>query len=724
MRIIKRTLLAMSLFCSTCGSWSSTLANDQVSDWNDFCHYILIAKPGLAAGAARSLTANDIAAASILEAIESDQSEMRIEKKIEGIFVRAYHMPAIKADALKLYKKIKAARYAKSRDPKRIARNILALNGELRQVRNATLRLVNAGQYATPQLLATLEDDTQRDSQAPAIKAMVRIGRPLVYPLAVSLEHLNPATQAQVLSILGQVGYPRALPYIKALIEDVRTAKGVRETAQKTYNKIVAKNHLKGDSNASDLYLKLAEQYYTKATLHASDIDGIDHNNQQGQLWVYERNVGLIPVGVPGEVFGDILAMRAARQSLKLNSKQDRALTVLLAANKRRENRLNGRVDVSYTLPFSPSYYLLAAGPEQQSQVLARAMADGDTALSIDAIAAIGRTAGRKEFENPQGLLKPLIQALNYADRRVRFDAALAIARFRPNKAFLASNQVIQALSEAVRQDDKKIVLLLCQDPSTSKGLRNALRSGGYHVISHRTLSSATADIKSTAGIDLIVTALPTSETKLVVSQFKHNFRIATSPKLLLGDADANVVFNSLYRNNPLISSAVLPGDAYARLHAAFAVASRSTSGHPIEGAESAKYVLESLKQLRVLILDSSRLFKITDAQPAISSAVHDKRNVIASAAGGVLSLLNNKDAQNELFLAAFDTTRDESLQLLLMGHLIESVNLHGNLLSKHQLGQVLQRVKHSTGQLAHAAARLHGALRLPAANVKALLTK
>ena len=94
--------------------------------------------------------------------------------------------------------------------------------------------------------------------------------------------------------------------------------------------------------------------------------------------------------------------------------------------------------------------YATTAGPEYLHQTLARAVNDRNAAVALGAVEALGTNAGEQSLMYTMGPAQPLLQALSFGDRAVRYSAAIAIANAGPREAFNESRLVVQNLAEAL----------------------------------------------------------------------------------------------------------------------------------------------------------------------------------------------------------------------------------------------------------------------------------
>jgi hypothetical protein len=94
--------------------------------------------------------------------------------------------------------------------------------------------------------------------------------------------------------------------------------------------------------------------------------------------------------------------------------------------------------------------YATTAGPEYLHQTLGRAVNDRNAAVALGAVEALATNAGEKSLMHTMGPAQPLLEALSFGDRAVRYSAAIAIANAGPRNAFNESRLVVQNLAEAL----------------------------------------------------------------------------------------------------------------------------------------------------------------------------------------------------------------------------------------------------------------------------------
>lgn len=696
-----------------------------VSLWVDFNHYVRIARPDLASAAATTL----------LSRVKDDELLLLVEsgeyKDWEQTLTRAAKIETLKTIAAQINTRIQEARVKRSRESDRIASDIAKLGEGERANLNAIERLRASGQFAAPALLSTLLDESKKNLHPYVLAAMVSIGKPVVYPLAVALPKLEPVPQTQIARVLAEIGYPRALPYLKQVIDNPKTEAEAKKTAQAAYELIAGNTGLPANVTAAELFLTLGTNLYTAGTrgeaiLGFDSSDKSDKGEGKGVVWSYSQGTGLIAVAVPGSIFADVLAMRAARTALELNPQLDSALSLWLTANFRRANRLPaGATDPSYpsdALP--PSFYGQMAGPLRLHDILTRALDDRDTSLALNAITALTSTAGSDALLNRQGTTQPLVRAISYPDRRIRFNAAFALANARPKAAFPGSHRVVPVLSEALRQGDQHYAIAIAKTKEEVNRLQAVAKDLGYQVYAGTSLDEVRPQVNAGPGVDLLIAALPSADVVELNRQALADYKLSTVPILALSSQSDQIDLSRTFANDARIHSALATSDS-AKLKDAVEKAVADATGATIPAEEGAKLALQALVILRELAISNNSIYIVADAQAALIEALlTDKRSEIAIAAGAVLAEMDSIDAQRALGDAALDATRTAEARVALLHHLAHSATLYGNRLNDLQLTKLLELVKTSTGDLAVTGARTHGALTLPTSNVVQMITK
>lgn len=704
----------LSLWVVAAEAKAETGPTDAATLWADFNHYVRVARPDLAGASARMLL--KVEPQKLLDVVES--SEYR--RDYQNTFELASRISELREVAAELERRIQEARLARSRDPQRIAEDIVKLAGGPRERLNATERLCAAGQFAVPQMLAALEDEERSALHPYLLEALVQVGQAAVPPLCAAVADLPARPMGQVAQVLADIGYPQAVPYLKQILEDPKTDPGVREKVARAYERLTGSNNLPKDLSAAQWFLRLGQNFYTAGTNPAgvARVPGFDAQKNEGILWEYRRQLGLIPVRVPAHIFADVLARRAAERALALDNSLEPALSLWLAANLRRELRLAGAADPSYPQAWqTPRYYLRMAGPMRQLDVLNRALDDNDVALAMEAVYALSETAGREALLKRSGASQPLIRAIFHPDRRLSFRAALALAAARPQETFTGADRVVRLLAQAIRPAQQRTAVVLASDQETANRLAATARELGLQVILGTNLEEINPQISLAAGVDLVIAGYPADLFEMLTRQMAGDYRLAALPVIAVAEAREAVEIERRFALQARKPYVVRPEDP-AAVTKAIQEALAASGGVQLTEEETRENCLKAMAALRDLVISLNQTFRAVDAQPAVIQALGDRQPEIVAAAAEILALLDTAEAQTALADAALDSSRPQEQRIMLLGALADSARNHGNRLSQAHLDKILALVLSSEGELAIAASRVHGALNLPAANV------
>ena len=661
---------------------------------------------------------NDTDPGSLLDAVEASRFT-----DTASLFRRAQGMEGVADLAGQLESKIQEARLGRSREESRIADDIESLVKGQRAYLNATQRLTAAGQFAAPQMLSVLTKDDRDGLHAAVRRAMIDIGRPVVAPPGYRAAQARaPSPRGRWPRCSGPSATPRPPPPSPQSSRTPTPTPPRGDRAREALDRIVRNSRLDGGLSAAQRYLRLGESQYATATTDPTALDGYDSANDTGIVWVYDPQLtvtgepGLTPLPVPGVVLGDVLAMKSAETALGLNRNLDPALSLFIAANLRRENRLpDGETDPSYAADRQePSYYAMVAGPQRLNDVLQRALDANDAALALDAIDAISRTAGTDAVQ-------PLTRGLTYSDRLVRYRAAQALAFAEPTRTFDAAYRVVPVLANSIRQAGSSYATVLSPDQDTRNTLNDAASSLGYQPLAAGSVAEAANLLRNAPGVDLVIVGGEPRDLRDAISAATANPQLANAPIIALTRAENRATLADEFSGNPRITvvaaDPAAPGDA---LNTAVEEARQRYSGATLTDEEATALALRSLELLEQIAMNDNSVFNAADALPALVEATGDERPEVAMAAGDVLARLDNPDAQSQLADAALDAVGD--VQIALLVDLAESANTFGNRISPDQGNRLTELVKTSRGDLAVAAAQAHGALTLPTSNAVDLI--
>lgn len=432
----KKSIIILAVVFSTVGIVS---AQGLESDWNDFLHYTAIGRLDLAEGFARKIID---APADPVELLALAQGNPRGYQLLLNVNADSGELKDVSGELIEI---IERGKFIRRSDPKIIVQEIKQLSGTQRARMAAVKRLKNAGEYAIPFMVAALGDTARKDEFANITRALPEIGRDAIRPLIAALGSSDIAVKSEVIRAIGKISYPQALGHLKNIVEN-DSSEQLKDLALEAIERIDT-SALK--LPASELLFGLARNYYDHqpSLAPAEDADF-------GNIWFWNaENATLIRQEVDRKWFNELMAMRSCESALRANPDQGKAIALWLAAFYKAES-----VQIEYPDYFAPTHpdamtYATTAGPEYLHQALNWAIDDNDSYVALGIVEALAVNAGEKSLLFQLGTDQPLIRALSFNDRAVRYSAAIAIGLAGPGADFVGSKLIVQNLSEAIGPD-------------------------------------------------------------------------------------------------------------------------------------------------------------------------------------------------------------------------------------------------------------------------------
>lgn len=415
--------------------------NDVANNFNDLLHYLTIGRLDLAkACATRILESNPDPVMLLTLSGQNPQSYNVLQKAKENQF------DAELADLCgKVLATIDKGRFIRRSDPKIIVEEVKRLSTTPRGQLTAIKRLQDAGEYSIMFMIDVLTDPARKEEWPNIVLALPKIGKDAIRPLVAALQIDDVIIKAQIIEALAKLGYPQSLAHLKYIVETDKSEQ-IRQLATESINKIDPSALM---TPSAQLFYNLAENYYYRSE---SLSPAADANFANVWFWNAERK-GLERVEIDKSYFYELMTMRCCEWALKADASFGQAIGLWLAAFFKAES--TGVAMPSYFGPVHPDAFVYAttAGPEYLHQALARALKDKDSYVALSVIEALIKTAGEKSMLYRLGIAQPLLQALVYDDKMVKYSAAIAIATAGPTQDFAESSLVMKNLADALGQN-------------------------------------------------------------------------------------------------------------------------------------------------------------------------------------------------------------------------------------------------------------------------------
>ena len=430
-----KAILAIAVFAVTTG-FGQTLEDN----WNDFLHYTKIGRFDLAKGYAQAVLDSNPDPVQLLALSEDNRAGLEILKRVVDLAPDAGLVDVSR----KVLAIIETGKFIRRSDPKIIIEEVKRLSSTERGWQTAVKRLRNAGEYSIPFMLDAIADSSRENEWKDIKRALPEIGKDGIRPLVAALQSDDTALKSEIIKALGGISYPQSLGYLKYVIEQDASAE-LHSLAAQSIRKIDPEAL---NVPAAPLFYRLAESYY----YHAESLQPAEDANF-ANIWFWDI-VGkrLLKEKVDRSYFNELMAMRACEWALKADPAFSWAIGLWQAAYFKAES-----AGVDMPNYFGPGHadamtYATTAGPEYLHQALGRAIKDGNAYVALGAIEALATTAGEKSLLYRIGTAQPLVFALSFNEKAVKYSAAIAIAAAGPVARFAESRLVVANLAQALAE--------------------------------------------------------------------------------------------------------------------------------------------------------------------------------------------------------------------------------------------------------------------------------
>jgi len=687
-------------------------------NWDDLMHYALIGRLDLAQQYGQALLNLNPQPMEIFDLAERGKFENPYR-----ILDRMQTTAPLKEIALQVRALIEAGRHAKRTDTQNIQKEVDRLTASPRARKIAMERLKDSGEWAVPVLIQALRDSSRSEDFIYFRWALPQLGVVAVNPLVVALEKSDELNlRLSILEALGKIGYPSASPYIFAVVENKSSQAELKSGALKALLSIQSSESPR-DLTAAAAFENLAADYYN----HLASL-AVPANQDKANVWFWDDQEGLIKEEVPREAFDELMTMRCCEKSVKLDQHRAGAISLWLSAFFRLESE--GLPQPKY---FGENHadagtYALTAGPEYLHRSLHRALENRNRPVALSSIAALRRNSGQQSLLYSLGKNQPLISALQYPDREIRFSAALTIGGVLPKQAFSRQEQVVPIVMEALQQKGQRFGIVVDSNKNRAQQMASSLRETGKftEIISETHFGTALEQAKRIPSIDLLVLSynIERPDIKSALELVKNNYRLAFCPTVVLADDQNFIRAKNLKANNAFLE--VLPDNAPIPnvLQAAQEIlAQNQASGFDPQLADF--YATAAAEVLNRLAVSGNAVLDLHVAEPVLIEAIRDKRKPIQTAVTETLAHQDSMAAQRAIAALGLDEQVEQPTRLMAFRNLATSAKMFGNLLLGEQVQGIYRLVssQQADPELRNMAAEAYGALNLPSAQISQLIT-
>ncbi len=435
-------------------------------------------------------------------------------------------------------------------------------------------------------------------------------------------------------------------------------------------------------------------------------------------VWNYNAFAGLESTPVATEIYSEIKAMQMAARAVAFNADDRGSLGLYVAANLRRENQLPAGMDdpIYGSMAYTPAFYATVFGTQTCQDVLAMAIDAVDTPLVRDALTALAETTGGSNlFATTSGRL-PLTEALQYPDRRVRYESAIILGSASIDRGFNGDVTVVPTLASAVRTGNAQFAVIIADNDEDLGTAATLMTNLGFEVVaSGFTVAEIADQVASANAVDFVFAqAADADKAESLLLDIRVEPKMAAAPVLFDAPATQLNEIKRAFRGQAAIHAARAGGGEAALAESLETLMLRAAGGRMTE-IEAMEYAIRSLSTLRDIAISGTDVYDLTDAETALVDALASHSGGTRLLVADILALMDSARAQHVLLDAAFDASGSEQVELLTRA--ANSVKRFGNQAEPRHVAALLALVASASGDTAEAAARVHGAMNLPVSN-------
>ncbi len=655
-------------------------------NFQQMVHYYRIARLDLAADFAERVLAADPEPTVLLQLVEHpDAGEALLFE------MAAADSPELADAAQKLITISDRGVIIKRKDGTRILAQLHRIGKNERAYQLGLRELKYSGEYVVPYALGLLAAEDEADLYDDIKRALLAIDRPGVYPLVVALQTPDDTLKLEVIDLLGDLGYKMALPGLKALVESPEASDPVKDAAREAIVKIGGEQVL--STSAKRLYYDLAESLYYDRISVVKDAD-----RAVTDVWGWVPGSGLGYKAAPTRIVNEIMAARAAQHGLGCDPDALELVSLWLSIQMQMKADLValGRDAAD---PWAPDamptteFWGRAVGQQYLLDVLDRALEDDNVMVALQAIRALDDVANQSFLAAAGSEGSPLVRALAYPDRMVRFWSAFAIVSMEPKKPFLGSDRVTPVLAEAVNLETGPGVLIIDADQDRLNRLKGAFRRQGWNVGDATNGNEGVSEARGMARIDAVLLGVNVENVGYteVIQLLRTDFSTALVPIVLLGGEAERVPFSFLQENVKYIAQ--VPGDAALGAVLEKINELQAEAGLLALEPEASKGIsLRAAEALR-FVATADLAFDARAARASLLSAAAGQNGELAQAAMQALVQMPDEEVQQHLAGIALDEDTEKEIQIAALDAVAQVARHIGNRLQTASVTALVKRV-------------------------------
>jgi len=562
---------------------------------------------------------------------------------------------------------------ARLNDPERIRFFVGQLNKRPEERAYAISQLRASGPRSIPPMIEILRDPAQQSYHGPIFSALLKMDRDIAPPLLAALDTKNNFVRSVIVDVFGDRADPRIVPDLYYLMAAKNASATLQEKAREWLTRFLKKDPRDlGDPRAA--LVAAAERYYQ----HDDDLAG-----QKLMVWTWNEQTGLTGRPATATEVEESNGIAYARKALDLDPQYVPAQIELLSiVLDKAYERFGPTANLPRVAPELAS--LLAASPPRLlEQVLAKALKDRRS------LTALGAARGLALHSDPELLRMtdkgspPLLQALLYPDRRVRFAAAeTALAVNRIGTDYPGNSRVVEVLRHAITGTGPSRALVGLGDKAEANRIAGLLRPLGFEAQVMPFGADLLAEAARTGNVGLVVVDndLPNPGFNHFLSQYKRNPYTAGVPLLLIADRDfgRHAQDELAMLANVRIIPKLPQSMELLRAEVNALLAERTTP--PFTDSERVQQAKEAVDYFARMATGELKGYDIRPAEGALIRALND--DILAPSAAVALSHLPSREVQEALAMAVLSEEKAAPIRVAIAPSLRAHIQRFGKMLT------------------------------------------
>ena len=296
----------------------------------------------------------------------------------------------------------------------------------------------------------------------------------------------------------------------------------------------------------------------------------------------------------------------------------------------------------------------------------------------------------------------------------MQYEAALTLGRALPKQRFPGDVRVVPLLASAIRAGDESFAAVIASDGEDRRIRAGWLEGLGFTIVAAGgRLDGIKLDLFDAVGIDLVVIqANSAEEATQTVADLRVFPPTAAAPIVVIATNIDMARLRREFRDDIRVTISRARASEGGFAASVDDVLMRATGGRMTE-AEADAYAIEAIMTLRDIAIGGIGAFVIDDAESTLIQALETRTGGTRLAVADILALIQTNRAQRALFDAALSASGEDQIELLDV--VADSVKRSGDHSEQRHVSGLLSLIANASGRTADAAARVHGALMLPA---------